>query len=393
MIFGVPRERVHGERRVAVVPETVSRLIKSGHAFVVESGAGDEANISDEAYRSAGAKIGDVQEVYQADVVLKIRPPMMGDPENELNFLQNGSVLIGLLQPLISDPELIEGLAKKNVTSFSLDAMPRISRAQGMDVLSSQSTVGGYRAAIIAATHLEKFYPLLMTAAGTIAPAKVLVLGAGVAGLQAIATSRRLGASVQAFDTRPVVREQVESLGASFLTFDVTVEQTKDGYAQELAEDVHQRELEFLSGPVAEADVVITTAAIPGAPAPQLITHEMVSAMRPGSVIVDLAAETGGNCDDTVAGKTVTVNGVSIIGVVNAPSQLPLNASQLYARNLLNFVNLLLGAELTRDSESQEIRFKDEDEIIQRTLITRGGKIVHEATLTRLSAQGMSVGS
>jgi NAD(P) transhydrogenase subunit alpha len=324
--IAVPKETAPGERRVALVPEVVKKLAASGFDVVVEGGAGEGASFSDEAYRAAGAEIGDP---WEAEVVLKVRKPSEGEVER----LSEGQVLIGFLEPL-SDREGIERLARRGVTGFALESVPRITRAQPMDALSSQATVSGYKAVLLAAERLPRFFPMLMTAAGTVPPAKVLVLGAGVAGLQAIATARRLGAVVTGFDVRPVVREQVESLGATFLELGVVGEESEGGYARELTEEDQLRQQEELERQIPEFDVVVTTALIPGRPAPKLIPASAVAGMRDGSVIVDLAAEAGGNSELTVPGEEVVREGVSIVGLTNLPSSVPVHASQLYARNV-----------------------------------------------------------
>jgi NAD(P) transhydrogenase subunit alpha len=324
--IAVPKETAPGERRVALVPEVAKKLAASGFDVVVESGAGEGASFSDEDYRTAGAQIGDP---WDAEVVLKVRKPSEGEVER----LHDRQVLIGFLEPL-TDREGIERLARRGVTGFALEAVPRITRAQPMDALSSQATVSGYKAVLLAAERLPRFFPMLMTAAGTVPPAKVLVLGAGVAGLQAIATARRLGAVVAGFDVRPVVREQVESLGATFLELDVVGEEGEGGYARELTEDDQRRQQEELERQIPEFDVVVTTALIPGRPAPKLIPASAIAAMRDGSVIVDLAAETGGNTELTVPGEEVVRDGVSIVGLTNLASSVPVHASQLYARNV-----------------------------------------------------------
>lgn len=385
MIIGVMREWAPGERRVAIVPESVSRLAKTGHRILVQAGAGENAYIPDSAYQEAGAEVvATARElVSRCDIICRVRAPQWDREGEVLDSIRPGTVLIGVLQPLVEPPAYFSAWAQRGVTTFSLDAMPRISRAQSMDVLSSMSTIAGYRAVVMAAERLGKFFPLLMTAAGTIPPAKVLVLGAGVAGLQAVATAHRLGAVVQAFDTRAVVREQVESLGASFLTLEVQAAQTRDGYAQALAEDVHAQELKLLAGPVAAADVVITTALIPGQRAPILVTRTMIEAMRPGSVIVDLAAEAGGNVEGGQAGETVVVNGVSIMAPLNVPSQLPLNASQLFSRNLTTFLQHLEKMGLRIEDEPRRCEIAMDDEIVRRTVITHNREIVHEAVLAR----------
>jgi NAD(P) transhydrogenase subunit alpha len=323
----VPRESAPGERRVALVPEVVSRLASGGFEVVLEAGAGEAASFPDAAYEEAGARIG--SDPWNAEAVVKVQPPSA----DEAARLREGQILIGFLQPL-TDREGIERLAVRGVTAFAMESIPRITRAQPMDALSSQATVSGYKATLLAADRLPKFFPMLMTAAGTVAPAKALVLGAGVAGLQAIATARRLGAVVTGFDVRPVVREQIESLGATWLDLGVIGEETEGGYAQELTEEQQRRQQEELEARLPDFDVVITTALIPGRPAPRLIPAAAVAAMRPGSVIVDLAAEAGGNCELTSPGEVVEREAVTIVGLTNLPSTMPYHASQLYARNV-----------------------------------------------------------
>jgi proton-translocating NAD(P)+ transhydrogenase subunit alpha len=333
MRVGIPRETAPGERRVALVPEVVAKLSEAGFDVVVEHGAGEAAAFTDEAFAAAGATLGDA---WGAELVAKVRKPS----EDEIGRLRNGQVLIGFLQPL-TDAEGIERLAAKDVTAFAMESIPRITRAQPMDALSSQATVSGYKAVILAADRLPKFLPMLMTAAGTVAPAKVLVIGAGVAGLQAIATARRLGAVVFGFDVRPVVKEQVESLGASFLELGVVGEETAGGYARELTEDEQRRQQEELEARIGDFDVVITTALIPGRPAPRLIPRSAIESMRPGSVIVDLAAEAGGNAELTRADEDISHQGVTILGPTNLPSTMPFHASQLYARNVSSLLQHL----------------------------------------------------
>ena len=328
MKVGVPRERAAGERRVALVPDVIARLVAGGFDVLVEPDAGAAASIPDGAYQEAGARIAP-DPFGESDLVAKVQKPA----EDELSRLREGQVLIGFLQPL-TDPDGIRRLSERGVTGFAMESIPRITRAQPMDALSSQATVSGYKATLIAAERLPRFFPMLMTAAGTVAPAKVLVLGAGVAGLQAVATARRLGAVVTGFDVRPVVREQIESLGANWLDLGVVGEETAGGYAQELSEDEQLRQQEELEARLPEFDVVITTALIPGRAAPRLIPANAVDAMRPGSVIVDLAAEAGGNCELTEPGEEVTRGGVTIVGLTNLPSSMPYHASQLYARNV-----------------------------------------------------------
>ena len=326
MRIGIIRESKSGETRVSATPKTVEQLRGLGYEVVVESGAGAEASFTDDAYTEAGATVGDP---WQADGVAKVRKPSGAERER----LQSGRLLIGFLEPL-SDPAGIEALATRGVTAFALESVPRITRAQAMDALSSQATVGGYKAALLAAEHLPRFFPMLMTAAGTVPPAKVLVIGAGVAGLQAIATARRLGAVTTGFDVRPVVREQIESLGANWLDLGVTGAEAEGGYARELTPQEMQAQQAALEGRIADFDAVITTAAVPGRPAPKIIPASAVEAMRPGSVIVDLAAETGGNCELTEPGEIVERSGVTLVGPTNLASTMPYHASTLYSRNV-----------------------------------------------------------
>jgi H+-translocating NAD(P) transhydrogenase subunit alpha len=326
MKIGIPRETTEGERRVALVPETVGKLAPAGFELVVEGGAGTAASFPDDAYTNAGATVGDP---WDADAVVKVRKPSA----EELGRLRDGQLLIGFLEPL-SDPAGIEALASRGVTAFALESVPRITRAQTMDALSSQATVGGYKGALLAAEQLPRFFPMLMTAAGTVPPAKVLVIGAGVAGLQAIATARRLGAVTTGFDVRPVVREQIESLGANWLDLGVTGAEAEGGYARELTPEEMEAQQRALEGRISEFDAVITTAAVPGRPAPKIIPASAVEAMRPGSVIVDLAAETGGNCELTEPGAIVERADVTLVGLTNLPSTMPYHASMLYSRNV-----------------------------------------------------------
>jgi proton-translocating NAD(P)+ transhydrogenase subunit alpha len=332
---------------VALVPEAVSKLKASGIDVVLERGAGVAASFPDEAYGEAGAEIAD--QVWGADGVVKVRKPNA----EELGRLSEGQLLVGFLEPL-TDAAGIETLTQRGVIGFAMESIPRITRAQAMDALSSQATVSGYKAVLIAAERLPRFFPMLMTAAGTVAPAKVLVLGAGVAGLQAIATARRLGAVVAGFDVRPAVKEQVESLGATFLELGVRAEETAGGYAQELTAEEQQRQQDELAARIPDYDVVITTALVPGRPAPKLIPAAAVSRMRPGSVIVDLAAEAGGNAEVTAPGEVVEVDGVTVVGLLNLPSSMPFHASQLYARNVSALVqHLAPNGELTLDWEDE----------------------------------------
>jgi NAD(P) transhydrogenase subunit alpha len=364
---GVARETATGERRVALVPDAAAKLTPAGIELLAQSGAGESASFLDSAYAEAGFKVVPDTEVLHrvADVVVRIQKPST----EEVSLLRSGQTLIAVLQPL-TNPELVSRIAARGATAFSMDSIPRITRAQSMDVLSSQATVAGYKAVLAAASTLGKFMPMLTTAAGTVPPARVLVLGAGVAGLQAIATARRLGAIVSAFDTRPVVKEQVESLGATFLELVVQGQETAGGYATELSEEQHQLEQELIAKHVAESDAVITTAAIPAKPAPVLITEAAVFAMRPGSVIVDLAAETGGNCELTVPGETVVQHNVTIVGLRNWPSEMPQHASQMYSRNVQALLlHLVQDGQLVLDFE---------DEITRETCVAHDGKPTRE---------------
>ena len=372
MIVGVPKETAEGERRVALTPNAVSRLVSGGAEVVVESGAGDESFFSDAEYQEAGATTAS-SAFESADLVVGVRAP------TDVTSLPRGTTLAAMLQPLV-DHAAVKSLAEAGVTSFSLDTIPRIARAQSMDVLSSMASLAGYKAAIIAADALGKLFPMMMAASGTTPPAKGLVLGAGVAGLQAIATARRLGAVLSGYDVRPVVREQVESLGATFLEAELDEEaEDAGGYARELSEEARRKSHELVHSAVQDMDFVITTAAIPGRPAPKLIDAGMVRDMRPGAVIVDLAAETGGNCELTMPGETVVENGVSIIGPLNLPSSMPTHASQMYARNMLNFINHVV--------KDGEIVIDAEDEITKGCLITHDGRIVHETTAAAMQAK------
>lgn len=361
MKVGVPKETAAGDRRVALVPSAVPALKKAGFDVLIERGAGEAAGFPDPAFEEKGAAIaGSRQALFdEADTVLEVR----GDAENA----RSGQTLIGFFDPL-NQPESLHAVAKSGAETYSMELIPRITRAQSMDALSSMATVAGYKAVLIAADRLPRMFPLLMTAAGTVTPARVFVVGAGVAGLQAIATARRLGAVVEAYDVRPAVREQVESVGAKFLDLplETGAAEDKGGYAKAQDESFYRRQREMMSIALARSDVVITTAAIPGKPAPVLVTREMMAAMAPGSVIVDLAAERGGNCEATRAGETVVEHGVTIVGPLNLPSEIPYHSSQMYARNISNFLTHLL-----------KVKASTDDEIVRETLLTRGGEIVH----------------
>ncbi len=366
MQIGVPKETVEGERRVALVPEVVRKLTGQGLDVLVQKGAGSGALIPDAQYEEAGGKL--VDDVWDADVVVKVAPPT----ETEIGRLKSGKVLIGFLQPL-TNGDGIKAIAQTGATSFALESVPRISRAQSMDALSSQANIAGYRAVLIGAQELDRFFPMLMTAAGTIRPATVLVLGAGVAGLQAIATARRLGAVVQGFDVRAAVKEQVESLGATFLEFDLGGDlEGAGGYAKELTPEQQARQQELMAEAIGKVDVVITTAAVPGRRAPILVTEKAVELMKSGSVIVDLAAESGGNCELSEPGKTVIKHNVKIAAPLNVPSTLSEHASQLYARNIESLLGLMI-------SEEGTLSLDFEDEVIAGACITKDKEIVNDA--------------
>ncbi len=355
MRIGVPKETAQGERRVALVPDVVRKLAGAGHEVVVEAGAGRDALVPDALFEDAGATLGDP---WGADVVVKVAPPA----DDEVAKLGDGSIYVGFLAPL-SNPEITAALKQRGVTAFAMEAIPRISRAQSMDALSSQANVAGYKAALLGAGHATRFYPMLMTAAGTIPPAKVLVLGAGVAGLQALATARRLGAQTTGYDVRPEVAEQVQSLGANWL--DLGIEAAGEGgYARELTDEEKAQQQQALTDAIKGFDVVITTALVPGRPAPKLVTTEAVEGMKPGSVIVDLAAETGGNCELTKPGEVAVDRDVTIVGLLNLPATMPEHASQLYARNVQALLELF-----TDDEGALKLDF--EDEVIAGACVTR----------------------
>ena len=372
MKFGIPAETRPHEKRVAATPETVNKLTTGGHHTVlVQSGAGVDASIPDAQYVAAGATIfATAGEVYaQADIVLKVRGPDAG----ELALLKSGQMLVGLLNPHHKDG--IAALAQSGVTAFAMEALPRISRAQSMDVLSSQANIGGYKAVLMAANTYGKMMPMLMTAAGTVKAARVVVMGVGVAGLQAIATAKRLGAVVEATDVRPATKEQVESLGAKFIDVPFETDEEREiakgvgGYARPMPESWVKRQSALVAERIQQADIVITTALIPGRPAPVLVTEDMVKSMKPGSVIVDMAVEQGGNCPLSELDKTVVKHGVHLIGVANIPALVAADASALYARNLLNFLGLML------DAKTGEFNINREDEIIAGTMVCAGGEV------------------
>ncbi|HEY5348473.1 MAG TPA: Re/Si-specific NAD(P)(+) transhydrogenase subunit alpha [Candidatus Lustribacter sp.] len=376
MKIAVPRERAPGERRVALVPETAGKFIKAGIAVAVERDAGRAAGFLDEAYTGAGATIAAdyAATVAEADIVVRVNKPA----DAELDGLKRGAMIIGFLAPL-GDPRSVERYAARGLTALSMDAIPRTTKAQAMDALSSQANIGGYKAALIAAGTLAKFFPMLTTAAGTIKPAKALIIGAGVAGLQAIATCRRLGAVVTAYDTRPVVKEQVQSLGAKYLEIDVGESgEGQGGYARELSAEAIEKQRLGMIKAIGASDVVITTAAVPGRRAPILITKDAVAAMAPGSVIVDLAAETGGNCELTVTGETIaSPNGVTIVGTTNLPSTVATDASQLYSKNVQTLLEYFI--------KDAAIALDMTDEIIAGTTLVHEGTIVHKPTLAALA--------
>jgi H+-translocating NAD(P) transhydrogenase subunit alpha len=369
MRIGVPKETAAGEHRVGLVPEVVRAFSADGHEVVVQAGAGEGAMIPDEAFVEAGASLAaEAANPFGADLVVKVAPPNV----EEIARLGADSVLIAFLAPL-TNGEGIRAIAATGATSFALEAVPRISRAQSMDALSSQANISGYRAALIGAQELGRYYPMLMTAAGTIRPATVLVLGAGVAGLQAIATARRLGAVVQGFDVRAAVKEQVESLGAKFLEFDLGGQDLEGagGYARELSAEQQERQQQLMAEAIGKVDVVITTALVPGRRAPILVTEAAVALMKPGSVIVDLAGEAGGNCELSEPGETVVRHHVKILAPLNVPSTMAEHASQLYARNIKSLLGLMI-------SDDARLSLDFDDEVIAGACITRGGEIVHQ---------------
>ncbi|MCW5605007.1 MAG: Re/Si-specific NAD(P)(+) transhydrogenase subunit alpha [Burkholderiales bacterium] len=372
MKFGIPAETRPGEKRVAATPETIKKLTAAGHhAVLVQAGAGTGANIPDQQYVDAGATVvAGAGDVYaQAEIVLKVRGP----EASELAQMKSGQTLIGLLNP--HDREGLEALAKQGIAAFAMEALPRISRAQSMDVLSSQANIGGYKAVMLAANAYQRLMPMLMTAAGTVKAARVIIMGVGVAGLQAIATAKRLGAVVEATDVRPETKEQVESLGAKFIEVPLTDEEKElakgqGGYAREMGEDYKRRQAALVAERIRQADIVITTALIPGRPAPVLVTEDMVKSMKPGSVIVDMAVEQGGNCPLSELDKVVVKHGVTLVGIANLPSLVAADSSALYARNLINFLALML------DAKTGGFTIDREDEIIAGTLVCMNGELL-----------------
>jgi NAD(P) transhydrogenase subunit alpha len=375
MLIGVPTETAPGERRVALVPETIGKLTKSGHTVVVQRGAGLSASFTDEAYEAAGATLGaDAAEVFaKAEFIAKVARPA----DTELQAMHAGQTLLAFLAPL-GDPQSVETYAAQKITALSMDAIPRTTRAQSMDALSSQANIAGYKAVLIAATESPRFFPMLTTAAGTIRPQKVFVLGVGVAGLQAIATARRLGGVVSGFDTRAAVKEQVQSLGATFLELDLGVDGTgTGGYAKALTAEQEAKQQQLLAEYIHGMDIAITTAAVPGRRAPLLINEDAVKGMKPGSVIVDLAAETGGNCALTESGKVVVKYGVTIVGTTNLPSTMPFDASVLYSRNVYALLQLI--------AKDGPLVLDMNDEIVKGTTLVKDGEIVHEPTKAALA--------
>ncbi len=373
MIVGVPKENFPGENRVALVPANIAALKKAGIEVSIEKGAGSDAGYPDSAFTEKGAKTTDSRAdlFHSADIVLFVRAlganPQAG--KSDLELMKKAQIIIGAMEPL-SEPDSLKLLAEKGVTAYAMELMPRITRAQSMDILSSMATIAGYKAVLLAANALPRMFPMMMTAAGTISPAHAFIVGAGVAGLQAIASAKRLGAVVHAYDVRPAVKEQVESLGGKFveLQLDTGDAETKGGYAKEMGEEVLRKQREMMFKVVADSDVVITTAAIPGKKAPILVTADMVKGMKPGSVIIDLAAERGGNCELTKPGETVDLDGVKIIGPINLPSTVPYHASQMYSKNLTNFLTLLV-----KDGAAQ---INSDDEVLAATMVTRDGQVI-----------------
>ncbi|MDL2284672.1 Re/Si-specific NAD(P)(+) transhydrogenase subunit alpha [Oxalobacter sp. OttesenSCG-928-P03] len=368
MKIGIPAETIEGETRVAATPETIRKLIAKNHQLIVETGAGIRSSIPDSAYQEAGAQMGSATEAFNCDIVLKVRAPT----EAELPLMKAGTVLLGMLNPF--DTEKIAQMAAQGLTAFALEAAPRISRAQSLDVLSSQANIAGYKAVMIAADTYQRFMPMLMTAAGTVKAARVLVMGVGVAGLQAIATAKRLGAVIEASDVRPPVKEQVESLGAKFIDVPYETDEEREiaegigGYARPMPEAWMKRQAALVHERARQADIIITTALIPGRKAPVLISEETVKAMKPGSVIVDMAVEQGGNCPLSELGKTVTKHGVHIVGIPNLATLVAADASALYARNLLDFLNLIL-------DKDNNLAINLEDEIVAATRMCANGEI------------------
>jgi len=381
MLVAIPKEIYPGERRVALIPPTVPALIKAGLEVAIEAGAGEAANSPDNAYEAQGARVEQDRHrlLAQADIVLMVRGPgsYPDFPSADLDALKEGSTLISFTEPL-AQPEIMKELAERKLTVFSMELMPRTTRAQSMDALSSMATIAGYKAVLAAADASPKLFPMFMTAAGTITPSRVFVLGAGVAGLQAIATARRLGAVVEAFDIRPAVKEEVESLGAKFVQLELETEEAQDsgGYAKAQSEDFYRRQQELMAERIKNSDVVITTAAVPGKKSPVLISEEVVASMRPGSVIVDIAADKGGNCAVTKPGEKIVHKGVIVIGPLNIPAAVPVHASQMYAKNISTFLLHLV--------KEGKLELDLDDEITKGAMVAHGGKLVHQAVLDAL---------
>ena len=381
MLVAIPKENYPGERRVALIPSTVPTLIKAGLEVAIEAGAGESANSTDKDFEAQGARVEQDRHrlLSQADIVLMVRGPGSDPdfPAADLDALGEGATLISFTEPL-AQPEIMKELAERKLTVFSMELMPRTTRAQSMDALSSMATIAGYKAVLAAADVSPKLFPMFMTAAGTITPSRVFVLGAGVAGLQAIATARRLGAVVEAFDIRPVVKEEVESLGAKFVQLELDAEDTQDegGYATAQSEDFYQRQQELMAERIKSSDVVITTAAVPGKKSPVLISEEVVAGMRAGSVIIDLAAEKGGNCAVTKPGEKIVHKGVTVLGPLNIPAEVPVHASQMYAKNISTFLLHMV--------KEGKFELDLEDEITKGALVAHGGELVHQAVLDAL---------
>ncbi|HLF13640.1 MAG TPA: Re/Si-specific NAD(P)(+) transhydrogenase subunit alpha [Bacteroidota bacterium] len=380
MNIGVPKEIAPGETRVALTPATVKQIVRDGHQVQVQSGAGAGASISDDDYGQAGGRIvrGAEQLYGGADVIIKVQAPRQQDGVDEAGLIRKEGVYIGFLSPF-GGKETVKRFLERKITAYAMEYIPRITRAQSMDALSSMATLAGYKSVLMAADRMHKIFPMMMTAAGTISPATVLVLGAGVAGLQAIATAKRLGARVEAFDPRPAVKEQVKSLGATFIEMEVPEDaETSGGYARELSPEFIKKEMEAIGARLPKADVVITTAQVFGKRAPILITEAMVKMLRPDSVIIDLAADQGGNCELTVAGKEVEKHGVTIVGAVNVPAMIPIDSSQMYAKNVLNLFQYLY----KKGSEGPDFT----DDIPKGCCITRNGEIINESFRKAYSA-------
>lgn len=386
--IGVPRESFPGERRVALIPRACEALSKLGASVVVEQSAGTEAGFPDELYAARGARLASRSEVFgQSDIIAQVRT-LGANPDagrSDLSLLRSGQILIGFGEPLTAARE-VPDLARAGVSFFAMELVPRITRAQSMDALSSMATIAGYRAVLLAATTLPKMFPMLMTAAGTVTAARVFILGAGVAGLQAIASARRLGAVVSAYDIRSAVKEQIESLGAKFVVLNIEAggAEDKGGYAKAMGEEFYRRQRELLTEVLREQDVVITTAAVPGQKAPILLTAEMVKALQPGSVIVDIAAERGGNCELTHPGQTIVHNGVNILGPLNLASTVPYHASQMYSSNVVSLLKLMV--------KNGELTINREDEIIRETLVTSGKEVVNARVIERLGLAPVRAG-